>query len=249
MTAWPTTTTRARIATDSPGLSSAQPSGPFVAARLLRRGNRRRVDLAFCSRRGRPGGGGKVHGHAPLPSEPRFAPNSEDTAVASRDPVLRRDRPAVRSCDDRGWLRRRAVVPAFAVTSGPPIDTCAPVAAGDPVAAGAPEHRTDASVHGLAGALDRGDAGCHRHTGPQRHGIAAGPHCHGYTGAHRHAYTRAHGDTGASSDGDPCPDADPCPDGNGRGYAESHGGPGDLLEPDSELGNTRAIRQPGSRFE
>ena len=129
--------------------------------------------LAGSDRRGRVGAVVSSMGHAPHSSEPRPAPNSEDNAVAPPDSVLRRDRCADGSCDDRGWLRRRAIVVAVAVPAGPPIDTHAPIAAGDPVGAHAPDHRSDVAVHGVAGTLDHGDTGPHRHTDPRCDRIAA----------------------------------------------------------------------------
>ena len=199
-------------------------------------------------RRGRVGAVVSSMGHAPHSSEPRPARNSNDNAAAPPDAGLRPDRCADGPCDDRGWLRRRAIVVAVAVLAGPPIDTHAPIAAGDPVGARAPDHRSDVAVHGVAGTLDHGETGLHRHPDPHCDRIAA-PDCHGYPGAHGYpgvhgnTDTSAHGDTGSNGNTEPFSDTDR------RRHTESDGDAGDLIESDAGPGDTRAIGEPRSRFQ
>jgi hypothetical protein len=173
-------------------------------------------------------------------------PNSDDSAVSSPDSVHRHDRPAGRSGDDPGGLRRRGRI--LAVLAVPPRSAVAPsdpVAAGPAVAAGTlvrADRSADAPVDRVAaapvpGRTDRdGDAGTDRHgdAHPDRDCDAAHPDGHGdcRAGPHRDGRPDPHSDADTF--------ADTFASGDNEGAC--------VIESDGDRDDTGAIRQPRPGF-
>ena len=206
--------------------------------------------LAPHSRRGRAGAVVSSIGHAPHPSEARPAPHTDDKALAAPASLLRRDCCVDRSCDDRGWLRRRGVVVAVAIFTHTPARPSIPTL---PSLSAIPSLPARPSLPAIASTPPSTASPTPSATAkpvptakPTPTATASPPPTPNATATPAPTATPTPPPTAPPA---PICNAESFPDAYRRHYTEPDGDPCDLIESDSEPGDTRAIRELWSRFE